>query len=80
MVFIGVLIVKLGTYKAVKDVAMRTGKSAWMLMDGGEVEVTKVDEVSREARYQHTFPNGGTTISWMHFSRYSKCFVYIGSD
>ena len=68
---------KLGTYKAVKDVAMQAGDSAWMLMDGGTIEVTKIDFNAREARYQHTFPSGSTAIDWMHFSRYSKCFVFV---
>jgi hypothetical protein len=61
---------KLGTYKAVKDVAMRTGNSAWMLMDGGKIEITQIDEERSKALY-----TCGSSTDWMHFSRINKCFV-----
>lgn len=69
---------RLGIYKAFKDVAMQTGNIPWMLMEGDKIGVTKSDNISREARYQHTFPNGGVAIDWMGYSRFSKCFVYMG--
>ena len=70
---------ELGTYQAVKDVAMQTGNSAWMLMDGGKIEVTQIDSERSKALFKIEFSNGKTTSDWMHFSRFSKCFVHIPS-
>ena len=43
---------ELGTYKAVKDVAMRTGNSAWMLTDGGTIELVQIDKERSKALYR----------------------------
>ena len=66
---------ELGTYKAVKDVAMRTGNSAWMLMEGGEIEITQIDKERSKALCSHYFGMGRISSDWMHFSRINKCFV-----
>jgi|GEM_PF-4433751 len=61
---------ELGTYKAVKDVAMQTNNSAWMLMDGGKIEVVQLDDYRSKAL---VLCEG--SIDWMHISRIKKCFV-----
>ena len=61
---------ELGTYKAVKDVAMRTGNSAWMLMDGGTIELVQIDKERSKALYRC-----GESTDWIHFSRIKKGFV-----
>lgn len=66
---------ELGKYRAVKDVAMRTGNSAWMLMEGGELEVTQIDNERSKALWRHEFSGGRASTDWMHFSRLKKCFV-----
>lgn len=33
----------IGIYRAVKDVAMQTGGSAWLLMEGETLEVVQID-------------------------------------
>jgi len=60
---------ELGTYKAVKDVAMRTGNSAWMLTDGGTIELVQIDKERSKALYRC-----GRSTDWMHFSHIKKCF------
>ena len=64
--------IELGEYKAVKDVAMRTGNSAWMLMDGGKMRVEQIDNAGKQALVRCE-----SSIDWMHFGAIKKCFVKI---
>ena len=68
---------ELGIYQAVKEVAMRTGNSAWMLMDGGKIEVIQIDTENSKALWRTVWSNGSSSSDWMHFSRFSKCFKRI---
>jgi len=61
---------ELGEYKAVKDVAMRSGNAAWMLMDGGKIEIVQLDKERSKALVRCE-----NSIDWMHYSRIKKCFV-----
>ncbi len=69
--------ITLGTYQAVKDTAMQTGNSAWMLMDGGKIEITQIDKENSKALFLHAFPSGYLSSDWMHFSRIRKCFKKV---
>ena len=68
---------KTGIYQAVKDVAMQTGNSAWMLMGGGKIEVTQIDVEHSKALYKIEWSGGRSSSDWMHFSRFSKCFKWM---
>lgn len=61
---------ELGTYKAVKDVSMDLSKTAWLLIDGGKIEVEQLDNERSKALVRC-----GDCIDWMHYSRINKCFV-----
>ena len=66
--------ITIGTYQAVKDTSMQTGNSAWMLMGGGKIEITQIDNNNSKALFRHVFPGGYVSTDWMHFSRIRKCF------
>jgi anti-sigma factor ChrR (cupin superfamily) len=68
---------ELGIYQAVKDVAMQSNNSAWMLMDGGKIEVVQIDTENSKALWRTERSSGGSSSDWMHFSRFSKCFKRI---
>lgn len=70
---------ELGTYQAVKDVAMRLGKSSWMLMDGDKLEVIEIDDARKKALWRKDWPNGKSSFDWMEFSRFAKCFKKVTS-
>ena len=63
------MMIEKGCYIAVKDVAIRSGNAAWMLMDGGKIEVVQINNEKREALVRCD-----GSLDWMHFSRIKKCF------
>ncbi len=68
---------RLGTYRAVKDTAMQTSDSAWMLMEGGKIEITQIDKPAKKALFSITWVCGKKTTDWLHFSRINKCFELV---
>lgn len=61
-----------GRYQAVKDTSMQSGVSCWLLPDGGEIELTQIDNCRKKALFVC-----GRDSDWISFNRIRKCFKKV---